>query len=167
MIGTCREYLVGKLRQAGIKSTVHTSMKKLKASQESHIGAVLFEGDSFIREFGKRIYYDETGKHKRRKQFARETSFVVVIGEYEQEACERIFENFMLSLDRGIYIDGNFTEIEPGEADWVDEEDSILKSKIAVQLKVKFLGGLYRDSDFAKISELDAEVQIEKEEEHG
>ncbi|MDR9503407.1 SON protein [Brevibacillus agri] len=167
MIGACRDYLIQKLQQAGIKSTVHTTMKKLKNSQESHIGAVLFEGDSFEREFGKRIFTDESGKRKRRKQFSRETSFVVVIGEYEQEACERIFESFMLSLDRGIYIDGNFTAIEPGEADWVDDEDSLLKSKIAVQLKVKFVGGLYRDSDFAKVSELVADVKLEKEEAHG
>lgn len=167
MIGACREYLAQKLQQAGIKSKVHTSMKKLKASQESHIGAVLFEGDSFVREFGKRIYHDDAGKHRRRKQFTRETSFVVIIGEYEQDVCEGIFERFMLSLDRGIPIDGNFTTIEPGEADWVDDEDSLLKSKIAVQLKIKFVGGLYRDSDFAQINELQTTVQLEKEEAHG
>lgn len=165
MIGICRDYLVGRLREAGIKSNVHISMKKLKTSQESHIGAVLFEGDTFVREFGKRIYHDESGKHRRRKLFTRETSFTVVIGEYEQDACERIFERFMTLLDRGIHIDGNFTEVEPGEADWVDDDDSILKSKIAVQLKVKFVGGLYRDSDFAPIHELD--VEIKKEEAHG
>lgn len=167
MTGECKAYLIVKLQSAGIKSKVHTSMKKLRASQESHIGAVLLDGDTFTRCGAKKIYRNEAGdKHKRKKVFDRQTSFMVVIGEYEEEKCEKILEVFMTSLDKGIYIDGNYTAIEVEEADWVDEEDSILKAKIAVQVKVKFNGGIYRDTDFAKVNEYEVE-SIEKETGYG
>lgn len=162
MIGQCRDYLCQKLQDAGIKSKIYTSMKKLKASQESHIGAVLFEGDSFTRSGSKTIFVDDGGvKQKRVKIFDRQTAFVVVIGEYEQDKCEVIFEGFMRSLDRGIVIDGNYAPLEAEDAEWVDEEDSILKAKVAVQLKVRFDGGIYKDTGFNKVSEIQIE-NIEK-----
>lgn len=162
MIGQCKDYLCQKLQDAGIKSKIYTSMKRLKASQESHIGAVMFEGDNFSRSGSKKIYVDDGGdKQKRRKVFDRQTAFVVVIGEYEQDKCEKIFEDFMRSLDRGIVIDGNFAPIEAEEAEWVDEDDSILKAKVAVQVKIRFDGGIYKDTAYAKTSEFQFENTIE------
>ena len=37
-----KEYLLDKLKAAGLKSTPYTTQKALEKSQESHIGAVLF-----------------------------------------------------------------------------------------------------------------------------
>lgn len=166
MIGQCKEYLIQKLKDAGIKSTVYTSIKKLEKSSESHIGAVLFEGDSFTRSGSKTIFEDQEGvKRKRVKIFKRKISFVVVIGEYNEEKCETIFETFIGLLDRGMLIDGNFTPIEIDDADWVDENDSVLKAKIAVQVKITFEGGLYKDSTFGTMSEI--EQTLEKEENNG
>jgi hypothetical protein len=166
MIGQCKEYLIQKLKDAGIKSTVYTSIKKLEKSSESHIGAVLFEGDSFTRSGSKTIFVDQGGvKQKRVKIFNRKISFVVVIGEYNEEKCETIFETFIGLLDRGMLIDGNFTPIEIDDADWVDENDSVLKAKIAVQVKITFEGGLYKDSTFGTMS--DIEQTLEKEENNG
>ncbi len=162
MIGQCRDYLIQKLKTAGIKSKVHTSIKILEKSNESHVGAVLFESDAYTRSGSKTIYEDQEGvKRKRVKVFERKTSFMVVIGEYEESKCESIFENFIALLDRGIIIDGNFTAIEIEDADWVDENDSILKAKIAVQVKIIFDGGIYKDSMFGTVSEL--EQTLEKE----
>lgn len=166
MIGQCKEYLIQKLKDAGIKSTVYTSIKKLEKSSESHIGAVLFEGDSFTRSGSKTIFEDQEGvKRKRVKIFNRKISFVVVIGEYDESKCETIFETFIGLLDRGMLIDGNFTPIEIDDADWVDENDSVLKAKIAVQVKITFEGGLYKDSTFGTMSEI--EQTLEKEENNG
>jgi len=36
-------------------------------------------------------------------------------------------------------------DIELGEVEWVDKEDSILKANIACQIPVTFHGGIYRD----------------------
>lgn len=166
MIGQCKEYLIQKLKDAGIKSKVHTSMKTLEKSNESHIGAVLFEGDNFTRSGSKTVYIDQGGdKRKRVKIFNRKTSFTVVIGEYEENKCESIFEGFVALLDRGIVVDGNFTAIEVEDADWVDENDSVLKAKIAVQVKIAFDGGLYKDTAFGTMSEL--EQTLEKERDDG
>lgn len=168
MIGQCKDYLIQKLKDAGIKSKVHTSIKTLEKSNESHVGAVLFEGDSFARSGSKTTYTDQGGvKRKRTKIFNRKTSFVVVIGEYEESKCETIFESFIALLDRGIIIDDNFTAIEVEDADWVDENDSVLKAKIAVQVKITFDGGLYKDSTFGTMSELEQTLEEVKEEDNG
>lgn len=167
MFAECKEYLIGKLKTAGIQSTPYTSMKKLKLSRESHIGAVLFETDEFTRNGSKRIYKDEAAaQHKRRKVFDRSLTFTVIIGDYEQDKTEVIFENFLTSLDKGLYIDGNYTPLEVVDADWVDKDDSILASKVAVQVKLRFDGGVYKDTDFAHLSDIAIE-SIEKENQNG
>ena len=40
----------------------------------------------------------------------------------------------------------------PQKAVWFDEKDSILKSKISVQILIEFDGGIYKDSGFKKIT---------------
>ena len=41
-----KEYLLEKLKAAGLKSKPYTTQKGLEKSQESHIGAVLFESET-------------------------------------------------------------------------------------------------------------------------
>ena len=51
-----KQYLVDKLKAAGIKSKPFTTEKALEKSQESHIGAVLFERETFNpKRFQKEI----------------------------------------------------------------------------------------------------------------
>lgn len=164
MIAECREYLVDKVIKAGIKTNIRITMKDLKASNESHIGAVLFEDEEFEINIKKTNYVDEEGnKQKRTKMFDRKTSFSVVIGEYEQSKCEIIFENFMKSIGTGLYIDNNYIEISPKKASWVDKDDSILKSKVAVQVLIEFDGGIYKDTGFKKVNDIGVDVEIQKE----
>lgn len=49
-----KQYLIDKLKAAGIKSKPFTTEKALEKSQESHIGAVLFERETFTRNGSKR-----------------------------------------------------------------------------------------------------------------
>ena len=49
-----KQYLVDKLKAAGIKSKPFTTEKALEKSQESHIGAVLFERETFTRNGSKK-----------------------------------------------------------------------------------------------------------------
>lgn len=164
MINECREYLIERVAKAGIKTKVKTTMKDLKASGESHIGAVLFEDDEFEKNIMKVIYTDELGnKKKRQKIYDRKTTFSVVIGEYEQFKCETIFANFMTLIDSGFYSNGNYVEIIPKKASWVDEKDSVLKAKVAVQILIEFDGGIYKDSGFKKVEDIGVEVEIQKE----
>lgn len=117
MIAECREYLIDKVIKAGIKTKVKTTMKDLKASNEAHIGAVLFEDEEFEKDIKKTFYVDELGnKKKRLKIFDRKTTFLVVLGEYEQSKCELIFAKFMVLIDEGLHIDGNYIEIVPKKA---------------------------------------------------
>lgn len=162
MIAECRDYLINKVAEAGIKTKIKTTMKDLKLSNESHIGAVLFENDEFEKDIKKTIYVDELGsKQKRTKLWSRKTSFTVIIGEFEQTKCEIIFKKFITLIDSGLHVDGNYIEIVPKKADWVEKEDSILKSKVAVQVLIEFDGGIYKDSAFKKVGDIGVEVQKE------
>lgn len=164
MIEQYRDYLVKKLQEAGIKAKVYTTLKELKASQESHIGAVLFESDKFKRSGSKKVFKDDQGKKKRIKIFERNTYFTITIGEYKQDKCEEIFENFLTLLDKGILLNENYVPIEIEDADWVDKDDSILKSQIAVQILIRFEGGIYKDINFTKLNDVEIEsVEMIKE----
>nr|DAL92006.1 MAG TPA: hypothetical protein [Caudoviricetes sp.] len=143
-----KEYLIDILQSSGIKSQVYTSMKKLKQANEVHVGAVLRNGETFTRSGSKKIYRDQEGQRKRRaKLWDRTTTLRVVIADTSEEKVEVILDNFLRNLKKGVDVDGNWVNIIVGEADWVEEGDSILKAKIAVQFDITFEGGIYEDRD--------------------
>lgn len=165
MYAECREYLIAKL-QAANAAKPKTTMKQLSLSKDSHVSAVLAGKDTFVRNGSKTIFIDDGGsRHKRRKVFDRNESFNVVIGDYSEDAVEATMEAFLNALDDGLYINGNFVPIEVDESEWVEKDDSILQSKLAVNMKVTFGGGVYRDTDFAKVT--DVTVDAEKEDSDG
>ena len=103
-----KEYLLEKLKEAGLKSKPYTTQKGLEKSQESHIGAVLFESETLLRNGSKTRYRDQEGaQKKRRKVFDRALTFTVIIGDYTDEAVQSMFGAFLSSLNRGIYVNGD------------------------------------------------------------
>ena len=141
-----RNYIAETLKGSGIKSQVYTNMKKLKQGNEVHVGAVLRNGETFTRSGSKRKFVDQEGRRKRRvKLWDRNTSLHVVIADTSEEKVEEILESFLRNLKKGIDVDGNWVNIVVGEADWVEEGDSILKAKMAVQFDITFEGGIYED----------------------
>ena len=162
MIKECRDILLETLKGAGIRNKLYTSQKYLSLAQESHVGAVLFEKESLQKDPQNRVYTTGDGrKRKRKRVFSRVATFNVVIGEYTVEAAEAIYESFLGQLPAGIYIDGNYVSIEPDEAEWMDEKDHILKSKVAVQMMVLCKGGVYKDTDYLQTDKVD--IQVGKE----
>ena len=157
-----KAYLLAKLKEAGLKSKPYTTIKGLEKSQESHVGAVIFEKEAISRNGSKKLYKDQEGaQKKRRKVFDRKLTFTVTIGDYTDDAVETMFEKFLASLDRGIWVDGDFVPIEAEGADWVNKDDSILKAQVAVQVAITFQGGLYRDTDFGPLTHVEI-TAIEK-----
>ena len=77
------------------------------------------------------------------------------------EAAETIYESFLEQLPSGIYVNGIYVCMEPDEAEWMDEKDHILKSKVAVQLLVLCNGGVYIDTDYLQTDKVD--IQVRKE----
>ena len=162
MIKVCIDILLEALKGAGIRNKLYTSQKYLSLAQESRVGAVLFEKESLQKEPQNRVYTGADGrKRKRKRLFSRMASFNIVIGEYTVEAAEAIYENFLEQLPAGFYVDGNYVSIEPDEAEWMDEKDHILKSKVAVQLLVLCNGGAYKDTDYLQTDKVD--IQVGKE----
>ena len=126
---------------------------------------MLFEKEQLEKDKWKRIFYSDDGKKKRRKLYKRELTFNVIIADADIDAVESIYEKFLEQLPDGIYVDGNWTELIPEEADWLDDEDTILSAKCAVQFLVRCTGGIYKDTDFRRIENV--QVEVEKEEQHG
>lgn len=157
-----KRYLLDKLKEAGLKSRPYTSQKTLENSRESHIGAVIFEKEAYARNGSKKRFRDEEGaKHKRRKVFDRDITFMVTIGDYTDDAVETMLDAFISGLDAGICVDGDFASITVDGGDWVDKDDSILKAQVAVQVLVTFHGGVYKDTDFGPLTHVEV-VGIEK-----
>lgn len=141
-----KEYLKECLQKAGIKNEIITTWKNLQLKSDSHVGAVLREGQTITRN-GSKKYYDKSGvRCVRKKVYDVDTSFKVVIGEYTEEKCEEIFLAFLEALGNGIRIEGNYVEIEIGQVEWVEKDDSILKANIACQIPITFHGGIYQDA---------------------
>lgn len=146
MIEIYQTYITSRLKEAGIKTKVCVNMKELKAFSGSHVGAAIIDKDKFEREKKNKVYQIGDSTIKRIKKLNRQTTVNVVIGEFETSKCDEIFAKFLSLVEKGIYDpEGNYIEIEMGDAEWVDKEDSILQSKIAVQLPITFIGGIYQD----------------------
>ncbi len=163
MFTSCRNMLKENLKKAGFKEKqIYTSKKRLALCNESRVAAVLFEEDVLAKNKSKRIYESNGNKHKRRRKYDRDISFSIVIGEYEIEKVEEIYNKFLEELPEGIYVDGNYVEVIPSASDWMDDEDTILKSKCAVQITVTCKGGVYKDTEFVKATDVDIAVEKEK-----
>ncbi len=141
-----KEYLIARLKEAGVKGSVFTSLKKMEMSHDLQMAGVMVSGEVLTRSGSKTKYVDEEGRRRsRHKLWKRVTKMHVVIADTTDEKVEAILEKFLRNMKKGIAADGNWVDIEIGELDWVDEKDSILKAKVAVQFDVTFTGGIYAD----------------------
>lgn len=141
-----KEYIEGVLKAAGFKGRIYTNMKELSTSNEVYIAAVLREGELFTHSGSKRIYEDQHGaRMKRKKLFERETRLKVIIGDTNEEKCEETLVKFLEQIGKGTAVNRNWVDIAIGNVDWVEEKDSILKAKIALEIPLTFYGGIYKD----------------------
>ncbi len=150
-----KEYLIEKLKEAGFNARIHESMKSLKSSGEIRTSAVIRYDDILTRSGSKKTYRDQGGaRHKRVKIWDRDTKLKVVIGEASEERCEKLFTTFLEKLERGIWIDGNWVGIEVEDIEWVDEADSILRSRLAVEMIISFKGGIYKETGYVDVKKV-------------
>lgn len=142
------DYLIKILKESGIRSNVYTSLKKLKQANELQVAGVLRNSEVFGRSGSKKTYTDQQGQRKcMTKLWDRTTSVNVVIADTTEAKVDGILEEFLRRIGKGIEVDRNWADIEIGDVDWVEEEDSILKAKVAVQFEVTLKSGIYEDRD--------------------
>ena len=152
MIEIYQAYLATLLKSAGIKTKICITMKELQSFDNAHVGAVIVDKDLIESSYDKKIYEDMGKTKKRIKKYRRDTTINVVIGEHDATKCDSIFAKFLSIIEKGTYdANGNWVEIELGEAEWVSDKDSILKSKIAVEMPIIFHGGIYQDYEYKKV----------------
>ena len=165
MIELCRELLVNILKEMGIKGEIYTSLSRLKTGNVVDFGAVFFEEEKPARSTERRIVRMKSGEKARRfKLFDREIKFLVTLGAKESRVTKERYETFLSLLPEGMTDSkNNWIEIEIETTDWVDRNDSILHSELAVQVLVVFHAGLYKDNKLVKINEIQAQDEIRKE----
>ena len=141
-----KTYLVKTLKEAGAGNSIFTSFKRVEMSHDIKLAGVTVSGETLVRSGSKIKYMDAEGRRKsRHKLWDRITKMRVVIADSSDEKVEEVLEKFLRIVGKGLEIDQNWVTLEVGELDWVDEKDSILKAKVAVQFDVTFTGGIYED----------------------
>ena len=147
-----RDFLIKALQKAGVKGKIHESMKTLKNCSELHVGAVLRVRESFTRSGSKKRYTDQEGQRKQRnKLFDRITVLHVVIADTSEDKVEEKLSSFLTDISKGFPVNGNWIDLDISEAEWLEDEDTILKAKIAVEFDVTLKGGIYVDTDVINI----------------
>lgn len=144
---TKKAFLEDALRAGGMGKTIYTSLKQLKHAAGTQYGAVLRISDKPVRATSKKTFRDQQGASLvRRKLYACETTYNVVLVAADEETLEKLLEGFLEKLAQGYYDDnGNWVGVTPEETDWVDEDDCVMKAKMAVQVKVVCKYGIYKD----------------------
>lgn len=147
-----KNYLKQILTDAGVSGTIHESVKTLKNCDSVHVAAVFRMGETFTRSGSKKIYIDQDGQRKQRRcLFDRITVLKVCIADSNEEKVENTLTQFLKRVSKGVPVDANWVDIRIGDVDWVDEGDSILRSKAAIEFEVTFTGGIYVDVDLQKV----------------
>ena len=138
-----REFLMGKLKEAGIRGRVYES---LKDSNSVQVGAVLRVGESFVRSGSKKRFTDDEGRRRQRNRlFKRTTVLHVVIADSDEDKVDQVLTKFLSIISKGFPVNENWVDIEIGDADWLEKNDTILKSCIAVEFDVTLHGGIYSE----------------------
>lgn len=164
MVDVCTNYLQSKLNTAmgndflGDAPQIFTSLKELQDCVDVRCAAVLIRSDTLTYS-GRPRKNLSTGKDDL-CLYDRALTVDVVIGEEDKSKLDSIFETFLSTLGRGFHHNGHYISISLGEAEWVDKKDSILNANIAVELQIKFTGGIYRASNYKQLSD----IQIGKDE---
>lgn len=141
-----KQYLIDTLKEAGIKTHVYTSIKKLTAANEYQVAAVLKVKEKLTRSGSRKKYTDQEGQRmQRRKLWDRESKLRVIIADTDEDKVEEVLTQFLKILDKGIVENRNWEGINLDTVDWVEREDSLLKAKVAVQFDITFTGGVYVD----------------------
>lgn len=144
---TKKEFLEGALKAGGMTGRIYQSVGELKHAQGTFYGAVLRGKDTPTRSKSKKYFIDqEDCSMLRRRHYDCETEYNVIIAASTEQKAEEVLEGFLIALGKG-FDDGkgNWVGIEPDETDWVDEDDSVLKAKVAVQVIIKCKYGIYTD----------------------
>lgn len=156
MILHCREYLLSLLQQLELRGRIYTSMKELESSNAIEYGAVIFNSEELQRSTERRRFQFEQKSVRRFKIFDRKINFIISFGSASETHTEEMYETFLRLLAQGITDkENNYIPIEVEKIEWLDEKDSILRSKLLVQMQLSFHAGLYKDKEIIRVKDVD------------
>lgn len=163
MINECQDYLNGLLKKSGYSRVINRK-KELVECSESKIGACFPAEEEINPKHRETIYLNNKGtKIKRKQKFERKITFDIVISEYDLNKVESMYEKFLMELDSGITVDGNYVPLAIKNVEWISKEDNILKANQSVHLQIEFETGIYKESGFASLNDLHIEADKENQ----
>lgn len=164
MIALYKTYIEEILKKIGLSGRIYTSLKELKQYSGAELGGILASEEKFNRN-GTRAYVSKDDKECiRKKVWDRDTNILVVLAGKTETETDEIMVEFLKSIDSGIDDkNGNWVSIECQKGDWVEDMDSVLRNKMAIQLLITFKGGVYKDSEITKISNIKVESKFQQQ----
>ncbi|GAA6428450.1 hypothetical protein [Dielma fastidiosa] len=163
MISEIQQYLKNLLLSIGYsEARIYLRKEDLLNSQDSRqAGCWPYEEE--LERISKRVTYTKDGQKVKRKQvFKRVIKFNIVLGEYKLAEAEALYIQFLSLIDEYINIDENAVPIRLAKAEWIDKSDEILKAKFAMHLILEFDTGIYKESGYAALNDLNIEVRKEE-----
>lgn len=164
MVNVCTVYLEDKIKAAmggdlwGDAPQIFSSLKELQDCVDVRCAGILIRSDELT--FSGRPRKNTVTGADDLCLYDRILTVDVILGEEDKAKLDSIFSAFVAALGRGFTDEGHYIAIEINEAEWVDKKDSILNANIAVELQVKFRGGIYKPITYKKL----LDIQIGKDE---
>lgn len=163
MISEIQLYLKSILLTIGYsEARIYLRKEDLLNSQDSRqAGCWPYEEE--LERTSKCVAYVKDGQKVKRKQvFKRIIKFNIVIGEYKLAEAEALYMKFLSMIDEYINIDENAVPIRLAKAEWIDKSDEILKAKFAMHMILEFDTGIYKESNYSALNDLNIEVRKEE-----
>jgi hypothetical protein len=167
MISTCKNYLIEKIKEAGIPATrVYSSPEKLEQFTTSPYAVVWAPPDQQpLKRSGKLIGIERINKKvgSEMRPFKRHRTkvwdWIIVINmilvkkqiSSVDPSTDDIFMLFLASLSGFTDSAGNYIDLEVGFAER-PEDRSILNEDLEIDLFLTFSGGIYQDNDVPVIT---------------
>ena len=161
MISSIEKYLKNELEHAGIpRKHIYFGETYKKQLKPKRYAIVVFSPEDLARS-GRKVASETIPDQKVIKlveKFTREGEVLMGIGAERKPALEKIVKTFLEGID--LYIkdtDGNSMELEPLGIDW-EGEKSILRKQRAVEILIRFRGGIYKKTEVGVIKGVDVPV---------
>jgi len=95
------------------------------------------------------------------RKYTKTIPITVALGAIGEEEADSWVEKFLERLDKDIVINNTSVKIEPVSIEYSDQE-SLMTSAYIAALTINFIHGIYTETQFDKISNIEEEVEYKK-----
>lgn len=146
-----KDYFKKLLKSVDI-SIIYTTTKEIEIGA-STFGAIIVNSED-IEKSNNSINFvnNNLKKIKRKEKFKRNINFQILIGDSNVNKIEERFTKILSEINEYIEDEkGNKSKITLSKAQWIDKDDTILKSKITLIIDISITESIYKDYNYKNI----------------